>query len=169
MWNITGNAGIAAFHCLIAERHVDAHRRMYAAEGAGCHPVRHIAFLRALTEAAQSRLTAISGARDDMPRTDYERWRQPGNLAAHSDVAGRKGSQPFSEVPSYESDSFESDIAFELERVRGAGFDRVIAIDLSLPEFGLAVVRVVIPGMQAETSSIRIARHSAAGHRETSA
>lgn len=146
MWNITCETAMPAFHCQIAERRVDAHRRMYAAEGAGCHPVRHIAFLRALTEAVQGRLTAISGARDDMPRSDYELWRAPANLATQSEIAGRRGSQRFSDVPSYESDSFEADIAWELERVRAAGFDRVIVIDLSLPEIDVAVVRVIIPG-----------------------
>jgi hypothetical protein len=33
--------------------------------------VRHIALLRALTEAAQSRLTVISGTRDDASRHEY--------------------------------------------------------------------------------------------------
>jgi ribosomal protein S12 methylthiotransferase accessory factor len=34
--------------------------------GYGCHPIPSIAFSRAFTEAAQSRLTAIAGARDDV-------------------------------------------------------------------------------------------------------
>ena len=44
--------------------------------GAGCHPVRHVAVLRALTEAAQARNTYIAGARDEMfpPRTLWDRY-----------------------------------------------------------------------------------------------
>ena len=36
--------------------------------GAGCHPSRDIALLRALTEAAQARTTFIAGSRDDMAK-----------------------------------------------------------------------------------------------------
>jgi ribosomal protein S12 methylthiotransferase accessory factor len=147
VWDLTSAAGIAAFHCLIAERQEDPVRRLYAAEGAGCHPVRHIALLRALIEAAQSRLTAISGARDDMPRQEYIDCRDPATLLLHRRRLSRKGSRRFSEIPSFESDSFEEDVAWELDHLRRAGFDRVIVIDLARPELGLPVARVVIPGL----------------------
>ena len=39
--------------------------------GSGCHPDPARAAIRAVTEAAQSRLTAISGARDDFDPADY--------------------------------------------------------------------------------------------------
>lgn len=147
-WDITSDVGLAAVYCLIAERDEDPIRRLYAAAGIGCHPVRHIAFQRALTEAAQSRLTVISGARDDNPRRDYLDWRDPSNLARQRRLASIPGSRVFSEIPSFEAASFEEDLDHELELVRRAGFDRVIAVDLTLPEFAIPVVRVIIPGMQ---------------------
>jgi ribosomal protein S12 methylthiotransferase accessory factor len=133
---------------------------LYAAEGAGCHPARHIALLRALTEAAQSRLTAISGARDDMLRQEYIDCRDPATLLFQRRRLGRKGSRRFSEIPSFESDSFDEDVAWELDHLRRAGFDRVIVIDLARPELGLPVARVVIPGLGIP--------HSARGAREAS-
>lgn len=147
-WDITSEVGVAAVYCLIAEREEETLRRLYAAAGVGCHPVRHIAFQRALTEAAQSRLTVISGARDDNPRRDYRGWRDPSNLARQRRLASTPGSRPFSEIPSFEAGSFEEDLEREMELVRRAGFDRVIAVDLTLPEFAIPVVRVIIPGMR---------------------
>ena len=56
-------------------------------------------------------------------------------------------------MPTFESESFEEDIAWELESLRRAGLDRVVVIDLSLSEFDLAVTRVVIPGMDVPDSA----------------
>jgi YcaO-like protein with predicted kinase domain len=161
VWDITGTVGIAAFHCSIVERDEDPFRRLMAAEGAGCHPVRHIALLRALTEAAQSRLTAISGARDDMPLEEYLEWREPANLARQRERANRPGARSYAAVPSFESNSFEEDIAWEMARVRESGRERIILIDLTRPEFGLPVVRVLIPGMQLQRPGAPTIRDSA--------
>ena len=149
VWDVTNEVGLAAFYCIISERNEDPLRRLYAAAGSGCHPVRHIALLRALTEAAQSRLTMISGARDDMPRHDYVRFREPENLLRHRTLTSVPGSRCFSDVPSFEADSFEEDLAWELHCIQKAGFHQVIVLDLTRPEFQLPVVRVVIPGMRA--------------------
>ena len=43
----------------------------FGAHGYGCHPAREVALSRALTEAAQSRLTHIAGSRDDKNKTAY--------------------------------------------------------------------------------------------------
>jgi ribosomal protein S12 methylthiotransferase accessory factor len=153
VWDITSEVGLAAFHCTIVEKEENPLRRIYAAEGSGCHPTREIALLRALTEAAQSRLTAISGARDDMYRHHYVSTRDPEVLKLHRRRTSRKGSRQFSAVPTFESDSFQEDIAWELESLRRSGMDRVVVIDLSLSEFDLAVTRVVIPGMDVPDSA----------------
>jgi ribosomal protein S12 methylthiotransferase accessory factor len=44
--------------------------------------------------------------------------------------------------------TFEEDVAWELERLRAVGIERVVAVDLTLPEFGIPVVRIVIPGLE---------------------
>ena len=46
--------------------------RLRRFHGAGCHPDRAIALSRALTEAAQTRLTYIAGIRDDLLPAEYE-------------------------------------------------------------------------------------------------
>ncbi|HYL81775.1 MAG TPA: YcaO-like family protein, partial [Candidatus Acidoferrum sp.] len=65
VWDITSDAGIPAFLSASIDRREDRLPALYASLGAGCHPARHIALLRALTETAQSRLTYITGSRDD--------------------------------------------------------------------------------------------------------
>lgn len=37
---------------------------------------------------------------------------------------------------------------WQLQQLRNAGIDRVIMIDLTRSEFGIPVVRVVIPGLE---------------------
>src|SRR5947209_2036641 len=61
-WETTSDIGIASFLCAIFSREDEPLRQLPPAAGSGCHPARAIALLRALTEAAQTRLTQISGA-----------------------------------------------------------------------------------------------------------
>ena len=68
VWDTTSDVGIASFNCLVLGRDDDAADPEF---GAGCHPVRGIALLRALTEAAQARTTYIAGSRDDFWAEDY--------------------------------------------------------------------------------------------------
>jgi YcaO-like protein with predicted kinase domain len=147
-WDITSDVGLAAFRCDIICREQDPLRRLQAAGGSGCHPVRHVAFQRALTEAAQSRLTSIAGSRDDMPRHDYRHWRDPLTLERQRESICSRGSRPFTAVSSYERDSLGEDVERELELVRRAGFDSVVVVDLTQPEFDIPVVRVLIPGTE---------------------
>jgi ribosomal protein S12 methylthiotransferase accessory factor len=117
--------------------------------GMGTHTTPEIAILRALTEVAQSRLTQIHGAREDTVVADmrrqigYERtkrlngywFRENGDLSC-----GR--------LPSYESDDLLSDIRHVCNRLVAAGYDRVIVSDLTRPDLGVPVVRVVVPGLE---------------------
>src|SRR5438876_2916980 len=71
IWDITTDVKIAAFACVVMPRN-EAIWHCAASAGHGCHPARQIAILRALTEAAQTRLTVISGLRDDFRGDTYE-------------------------------------------------------------------------------------------------
>jgi YcaO-like protein with predicted kinase domain len=148
VWEIPHASGLPVFECLIADRSIDPLRPVCAAGGAGCHTAREIALLRALTEAAQSRLTAIAGSRDDMLRHDFARWFDLEVLAEQSNKASVAGTRAFSLAPTNSTDSFGSDIDAELEGIRTAGFPQAIVFDLTHPELAIPVVRVLIPGME---------------------
>ncbi len=52
------------------------------------------------------------------------------------------------DVCTSENNNFVEEVCWELQVLRKSGFKRVIVVDLTKPEFGLPVVRVVIPGLQ---------------------
>ena len=147
-WDTTSDVGIPAFQCTISERADGRMHRIYPASGMGCHPAREVALLRALTEAVQSRVTAITGSRDDMYRSDYDGFHDPDLFREQSALARDiSPARPF-QGPSWDGETFDEDVAWELERLRAAGIERVIVVDLTRPEFRLPVVRVVIPGLE---------------------
>jgi YcaO-like protein with predicted kinase domain len=154
VWETTADIDIPSFYCTITERTDDPLRMLYAAGGSGCHPARHIALMRALTEAAQSRLTMIAGSRDDLYRSTYRTSRDPDLLRRFRDQLASPGPlRSFRDAPTFEGDSFDADVEWELARLRGAGFDSVVAVDLTMPEFRLPVVRVIVPGLEATDES----------------
>jgi ribosomal protein S12 methylthiotransferase accessory factor len=114
----------------------------------GCHPQRSVALLRALTEAAQSRLTIIAGTRDDVIRTDYDRVRRPELLANDREVLAQPGGRRYDDGPDHVLPTLEADVAVELSGLARVGVEQAVAVDLSRPELGIAVVRVVVPGLE---------------------
>ena len=149
VWEATTDLGIPTFLCWLGHLSVSPLWPLHSASGFGCHPSRGIALLRALTEAAQSRLTMIAGSRDDLLRRDYEydvchrTLRQdPADLEIQAPVCR------FQNAPTWESSTLNGDVEWELERLQAAGISRVIVFDLTKPEFGLPVVRIVIPRLE---------------------
>jgi ribosomal protein S12 methylthiotransferase accessory factor len=151
VWETTTDVGLGSFYCLLAERSLEPLHPRAPTSGAGCHPAREIALLRALTEAAQVRLTLISGARDDMGISRcYEAFRDP--VVWRQEVERMRREPPvrhFQDVPTFSGESFEVDVAWELERLAEAGLPRAVVVDLTRPEFRIPVVRVVVPGLEA--------------------
>jgi ribosomal protein S12 methylthiotransferase accessory factor len=146
VWETTSDIGVAGFFCQIIDL-CDA--RGHVGIGAGVHPSRDIALLRAVTEAVQVRATYISGARDDLQPRDFaaevmaRRAWQAGRLRdAH------RPARDFAAVPDRQAASFHDDLDWLLARLRAVGLDEVIAVDLSRSELGLAVVRVAVPGLE---------------------
>jgi len=149
VWDITGDIGLATFACVINPREDDALWHSSVALGYGCHPARQVALLRALTEAAQARLTIIAGVRDDFRNDPYEQLLDPGTIQAVRDrVAAAKSRRSFHEVPHRDGETLEDDLEWELQCLAAAGLRRVIIVDLTKPEFALPVVRVIIPGAE---------------------
>lgn len=146
VWETTSDVEIACFYCMIVDR-VD--QSSYTADGAGCHLVREVALLRALTEAAQVRTTYIVGSREDLPSGEYaqsarRRKRQAGRSLMHWHAPARS----FQSVPNVETETFEEDLHEMLRRLQSAGIEQVGVVDLTKTEFQLPVVRVVIPGLE---------------------
>ncbi len=149
VWDITSDIEIAAFACFIVPRDDSVMWFCSVSVGYGCHPVRQIALLRALTEAAQSRLTVISGLRDDLRRDSYEQWLDPNVIRAiRHDMLASVPRRHFRDIPDKDGETFEEDVEWELECLRKAGVRRVVVADLTKLEFALPVVRVIVPGLE---------------------
>jgi YcaO-like protein with predicted kinase domain len=147
-WETTSDVGIASFLCVAFNREDDPIRMLPPTAGFGCHPARSIALLRALAEAAQTRLTQISGARDDVVRGTYARHHYAGTLGRLRGELGAPRPRRFGEAPDFESDTVDADVEWELDRLRAVGVRQVVAVDLTRNEFQLPVVRVIIPGLE---------------------
>ena len=153
-WDTTTDTRIAAFRVVILDRELDpVLRPLPAAGGFGCHPDRGIALCRGLTEAAQSRLTTISGSRDDMTRGSYRATQDLGALEAHRRIAQEAGVVDFRDVPSALADTVEGDVALVIANLRAIGIEHVLALDLSKPVPPVSVVRVIVPGLEGPTES----------------
>lgn len=118
--------------------------------GVGTHLMPEVAAVRALTEAAQSRLTTIHGTREDTLKAEfarrigYERMKRINKR--WFETSGE--SVPLSQLNSYVSSDFTEDIRYTLKKLKGASLNEVIVVDLTREGIGVPAVRVIIPGME---------------------
>jgi ribosomal protein S12 methylthiotransferase accessory factor YcaO len=156
--NVTSTCGIAAFDCNIVERRLDG--RHLAHGGSGCHPDARVAVSRAISEAAQSRVAHIQGGREDLDRIVGE----PAPFDPE-EMFGGGPLTPYSSVESVEHTHVDDDIRFLLERFKSDGFGQAVAIDLTRPDVGVPVVRVVVPRTEAWSVFFQHARSAVFGDR----
>ncbi|XEN31560.1 YcaO-like protein with predicted kinase domain [Ensifer sp. WSM1721] len=146
LFDITSDMDIPAFLALLAPSSVVTGGQVRFVEvtsGCGAHlfPVR--AAIRAVTEAVQSRLTYVSGARDDvhpeafsrpLPETTRRAFlAEPRRLALRTPSVGV---------------GLGSLLRCTIDRVKEAGVRSVIAVRLSADRFPFSVVKVVIPDLE---------------------
>ncbi|MCP3097570.1 YcaO-like family protein [Myxococcus sp. K15C18031901] len=112
--------------------------------GYACALGRDEALLKALLEAAQSRLTDIHGAREDVAAVDREAAREFGRACAS--VRARRKVEDVPDLTA-EGRSASRAVSAVLSRLGRAGFTRVAAVSLDAPVAELAVRKVVVPGM----------------------
>jgi ribosomal protein S12 methylthiotransferase accessory factor len=80
----------------------------------------------------------------------YGRSDDPDTLRRWRDVVGSTVSaRRFGDVPDQKSDSPNGDVKYELSRLRSAGIDQVIVVDLSPgAHVPFSVVRVIVPRLE---------------------
>jgi ribosomal protein S12 methylthiotransferase accessory factor YcaO len=140
--NATSTAGIPTFECVIVEAQQEGFHLAHG--GSGTHPDARVAISRAITEAAQSRVGCIQGGREDLPE-----FVKGATRFDPDQMYGRGDSVSFSSIASYVHDDISDDIRFMLQKLAEAGFKQVVAVNLTRPEIGIPVVRVIIPRAEA--------------------
>ena len=147
VWEVTSDLEIPAFLCLVRDPNErDGHIGM----GSGANPDARVALLRALVEAAQTRLTYISGSRDDLDPEEFTA-RGRGKKRFLTDRLLRAGppGRDFRSTTSFASESLRASLDWLTERLCAGGLDEIIAVDIGREEIGIPVVRVIIPGLEA--------------------
>jgi YcaO-like protein with predicted kinase domain len=154
VWYITINIDIPVFSCTIVDRQ-DKTPYPQQATGYGCHPIPTIALARAITEAAQSRLTHISGLREDLTWARY-REEFPSHVYETSPFA-TLSDQPatinFDKLCSAsDKTSLDmNDLLHEiLRRLGSANLRSAIVVDLAETEL-FSVVFVCVPDLEYRT------------------
>lgn len=142
--DVTGDMGIPCFDVELRE----PDRPTF--QGFGCHPFRDTALVRALTEAAQSRLAHIAGTRDDLFRHTYQRPETLSDIDLPFDEVVTKMPDPQGHysgccnLPGTDWKQMLSELVSRIERFTGTA---PVAIDLRREEFGIPVTMVIAPGL----------------------
>lgn len=152
IWDVTSDVGIPAFFVLIMDQATENGMVLARpANGKGCHTAKAIALSRALTEAAQTRLTYISGARDDLADDDYKTAAQRDNVRQCRALLDSPSPSPridYRELKDCRSPDFETDLTQMLSALSDIGIEQAVAIDLAPDTPEVSVARVVVPGLE---------------------
>ena len=150
-WDMTSDVGVPTYGCYVLERPGrETAGGLGFYHGFASHLDATAALYKAIIEAIQGRVTFISGTRDDLFYEHYEQLRDPALLAGMWEeiAAGAATATRWTGEPSLSTDTFEGDLRLLLAALERAGFDRAIAVDLSRPEIGIPVVKVIVPGLE---------------------
>jgi YcaO-like protein with predicted kinase domain len=151
IWSATSDVAVPAFLCQVRDPAPGDPQRLRRFKGAGCHPDPAVALVRALTEAAQTRLTYIAGIRDDLLPAKYKESPDAEIADALFDALSTQ-SPPlaFNSIAGFAGDDLAEDLRILLDRLQAVGVERVVAVDLTQPELAIPVMRVVVPGLEGD-------------------
>lgn len=131
------------FHLPVCVAHLWSHDHPLIFAGGGCHRDPAIALTRALTEAAQSRATAIAGTRDDLPGDPGGLDTSPVHPARTEDPAPWPETvAPFAPT----GGGFATQVADVAHRLHHVTGHEPMALDLSDASGPVHAVQVVCPG-----------------------
>ena len=156
VFDLTSDLGIPVYACMIVDADETLRwRTLPPFNGYGCHPTPAIAVLRAINEAVQSRLTYVSGSRDDITAAEYARGGNADDLKSIRDRLAITPTRRFAERSDLATPTFDGDIDLMLAALRRAGIASVVAVDLGRADIGVPVVKLVAPGLAAPVPMIR--------------
>lgn len=144
VFDMTSDIGFPSFTALIAPKETLSARRprfVDANYGAGTHPSARKAMLRAITEAVQSRMTFISGSRDDIYPSAYCR-----PLAEETRNLLRVAPRTVS--PDYPKILEGNGLGTVVDILKLMKLGPIIAVSLGEPAWPFAVAKVVAPQLE---------------------
>ncbi len=147
LWDVTTDVGVASVLCVI---HEAGSPEGHLGLGSGTHPDPAIALNRALNEAAQTRLNYITGAREDLFHDEFSSEGRQQKIDAFADLlTDQTGMRRFETLPGAINETLQADLTWLKARLSAVGIDEIAVVDLTREEFGIPVIRVIIPGLEA--------------------
>jgi ribosomal protein S12 methylthiotransferase accessory factor len=143
LFDQTTNVGVPVIYAVMspadgADRHFDA------ASGAACHPVAAVAARKAIIEAAQTHVTNIAGARDDIVDAEYDTGLSRSiRVLTEARTGGRAAPAGLAE-----DDDATALLAFVQRGLSRAGLKRVVTVRLGSERLGIEVVKAFVPGLE---------------------
>ncbi|MDK9695478.1 MAG: YcaO-like family protein [Siculibacillus sp.] len=146
LFDVTSDLGIPVIFAVISpvpNGHEDKWKHFDLTAGSGCHPDPTRAAIRAVTEAAQSRLTTIAAARDDFEPARYSAKLKGDLLAYVRATPCRRASRP--------PEPFGPRVGWigaMVSRLVRGGVREVIVVPLETGENDYAVAKVFAPDLE---------------------
>lgn len=119
--------------------------------GSGCHLNIKVAAARAITEAAQSRLTLIQGSREDIiikPVYRAEHTEKSPAYQYFNRLESNTKWQDLANFVGYRNKDFLPIHHYLLSEMAKSGHNQILRFDLTKPKFGISVVKVIVPSLQ---------------------
>ncbi len=146
LFDVTSDLAIPVIFAVIApvpNGHEEKWSHFDLSAGSGCHPDPVRAAIRAVTEAAQTRLTTIAAARDD-----FEPARYSARLKSDLLTYVRAAPRPCLPKPPLPFGPRHDWLAHMTERLRAVGVRRAIVVPLETGENDFAVAKVFAPDLE---------------------
>ncbi|KAA0695579.1 hypothetical protein DTW90_23225 [Neorhizobium sp. P12A] len=146
LFDITSDIGIPCYLALLAPTDILERKQprfLDVTYGSGAHPNPIRAAIRAITETAQSRLTFISGARDDI---DPDSFSHPLPETTRRSLAAKPGPAEIREPPPVHGADALLDLT--LDCLKQAGVTSAIAVPLTAMDLPFSVVKVLVPQLE---------------------
>ncbi len=118
--------------------------------GSGCHLIKEVALIRALSEAIQTRLTIINGTREDIEfkqelRQNEDIYKKI--LETTNTNYNNLSSCSFELIDSYTNKTFKKDLSIIKRKLIKNGFKNLIIFNLTHPRLKIPVIRACIPSL----------------------
>lgn len=153
--DMTSDIGLPAFTAIISDSamaNAPLVPRYAHSAGSACHVSRPVAIVKAIAEAAQSRITRITGSRDDLFPEMYQEAEGAERKAIVELLAFIDPDGP--PAPARPLPDLSGGIRPIVAELKRCGVEQVIAVPIK-NDFGISVVRMIVPGLQTDLTGPR--------------
>ncbi|MBV9576817.1 MAG: YcaO-like family protein [Gammaproteobacteria bacterium] len=142
IWDITSAINVPAYYCTITDS--DNIKSLGTFYGSGAHLYKEIALSRALLEAAQSRLTFITGTRDEIFPMYYK------NKSVSQPEGEHNGNLSFYSNQEFLNLSFTEDLNEVISRLLSKKKSKIVFVNHTKEDLNIPVVHIFVSGMNSD-------------------